>query len=227
MSDLKSQRTTLRRRAHLAVHDRQVINGILDEAFVAHVGLIADDGFPIVLPMAFGREGGTLYLHGSAANHLLRQGKKEGVELCVTVTLVHGLVLAKAAFNQCVNYRSVVLLGSAVEVKDLAEKERGLNLLVDHVIPGRSGDIRPATELELRATMLLALPIDEASAKVRTGWPIDEPEDAELAVWAGVIPLRTVALPAVPAPDLIDGVIAPDYAMSYTRRGWPHPEAPL
>jgi uncharacterized protein len=220
MTDLQTERTALHRRPHLAVHDRDRINAILDEAFVAHVGLLTDASFPIVIPMAYGRRGETLYLHGSAANRLLRQAKKPEVELCITVTLVDGLVLAKASFNQCVNYRSVVIIGNGREVKDLDEKAEGLALLVDHVTPGRSNDIRPPTEKELRATLLLEVPIDEASAKVRQGWPVDEPEDAELAVWAGVIPLQTVASPALDDPGLLAGLEAPAYAVSYTRPGW-------
>jgi uncharacterized protein len=220
MTELQTDRTTLRRRAHLAVHDRDQINSILDEAFVAHVGLVAETGFPIVIPMAFGRVGNMLYLHGSAANRLLRQAKKPEVELCVTVTLVDGLVLAKASFNQCVNYRSVVIIGNGREINDLDEKERGLALLVDHVIPGRNRDIRPPTEKELRATLLLEVPIDEASAKVRHGWPVDEPEDDDLPIWAGVIPLRTVASSALDDPDLLPGLQPPAYAVSYTRPGW-------
>ncbi len=223
MTDLQTERTTLRRRAHLAVHDRIQINSILDEAFVAHVGLLAETGFPIVIPMAFGRDGNMLYLHGSAANRLLRQAKKPDVELCVTVTLVDGLVLAKASFNQCVNYRSVVIVGNGREIKDLNEKERYLALLVDHVTPGRSKDIRPPTEKELRATLLLEVPIDEASAKVREGWPVDEPEDEGLGVWSGVIPLRTIASPALDDPNLLPGLTPPSYALSYTRPGWELP----
>jgi uncharacterized protein len=173
--------------------------------------------------MAFGRDGDTLYLHGSAANHLLRQAKAPHLELCVTVTLVDGLVLAKAAFNQCVNYRSVVIFGHGREITDLDEKASRLNLLIDHVIPGRSRAIRPPTEKELRATLLLAVPIDEASAKVRAGGPVDEPEDAELRIWAGTVALRTVPGPAEPAPDLPDGLTPPAHAVTYARPGWALP----
>jgi hypothetical protein len=212
-----SERTTLRRKAHRAEYDRAAIDAILDEAYVCHVGLVTDRG-PVVLPFVYGRQGDTVYLHGSAANHLLRSAKPPGVEVCMTVTLVDGLVLARAAFNQCINYRSVVIMGTASEVTDLEEKARLLDLLIDHVMPGRSKDIRPGTEKELRATMLLALPMTEVSAKVRQGWPEDEPEDYDLPVWAGVIAARTVYDPAEPDPAMTDGsLVPPAYALAYDR----------
>jgi nitroimidazol reductase NimA-like FMN-containing flavoprotein (pyridoxamine 5'-phosphate oxidase superfamily) len=211
-----SERTTLRRKAHRAEYERAAINAILDEAYVGHVGLQTDNG-PLVLPFVYGREGDSLYLHGSAANHLLRAAKPAEIEICLTVTLIDGLVLARAAFNQCLNYRSVVVMGTATEVTDLTEKARALDILIDHVMPGRSGDIRPGSEKELRATTLLKLPMREVSAKVRQGGPEDEPEDYDLPIWAGVIAARTTYEPAVTDPAARPGLEPPAYAQRYAR----------
>lgn len=199
MDQAPSARTTVRRYSHRAAYDRPTIDAILDEGLVCHVGLVTAAGHPVVIPMVYGRHGDDLYLHGSAASRLMRGARPSSTEVCVTVTLVDGLVVARSTYNTDVNYRSVVLIGDAVEVVDLDEKRAGLDLLVDHVIPGRSAEARRPTEKELRATMLLCLPIVEASAKVRTGWPQDEAEDYALDVWAGVIPLGTVA--GAPRPD--------------------------
>ena len=195
VSDPASERTTLHRYAHRAVYDRQTVNGLLDEGFVCHVGLQTDRGFPVVIPLAYGRDGDIVYLHGSAASRLFRGARGPDVEICMTVTFVDGLVVARSTYNTDINYRSVVIIGQATEVKDLEEKRRGLDLMVDHIIPGRSRDARPPTEKELRSTMLLKLPLGESSAKVRTGWPLDEEEDYDLEIWAGVIPFTTVIEP--------------------------------
>ncbi len=217
MSEPASERSTLHRYAHRAAYDRETIDGILDEGFVCHVGLCTDTGYPVVIPLAYGRDGDLVYLHGSAASRLFRGARPEQVQICMTVTFVDGLVVARSTYNTDINYRSVVILGSASEVKDLDEKRRGLDLMVDHIVPGRSRDARPPTEKELRSTMLLRLPLDECSAKVRTGFPLDEEEDYDLEIWAGVIPFTTVIEAALPDPDLRVAVGMPSYVERYRR----------
>lgn len=172
-------------------YERALVDEILDEAVVCHLGLVQEDGSPLVLPTLFARDGDTLYVHGSPASRLLRTGKK-GIEVCLTVMLVDGFVMAKSAFHHSVNYRSVVVFGTAAEVTDDAEKRRALGLLVDQVHPGRSAECRAPNDKELQATLVLRLPLDEASAKVRTGGPIDDEEDLSLPYEVGVIPVTTV-----------------------------------
>ncbi len=217
MSIPSSERTTLHRYAHRAAYDRETVDAILDEGFVCHVGLHTDRGFPVVIPLAYGRSGDVVYLHGSAASRLFRGARATGVEICMTVTLVDGLVVARSTYNTDINYRSVVIIGKATEVRDLGEKRSGLDLLVDHIIPGRSGDARPPSEKELRSTMLLALPLAESSAKVRTGWPLDEEEDYDLDIWAGVIPMSTTIEPARVDPALRIDTPMPAYVARYRR----------
>ncbi len=211
-----SERTTVHRYAHRAAYDRATIDAILDEGLVCHVGLQTDKGFPVVIPLAYGRHGDVVYLHGSAASRLFRDARADR-EICMTVTIVDGLVVARSTYNTDINYRSVVLLGDATEVGDLDEKARGLEALVEHVIPGRTADARVPTEKELRATMLLRLPIVEASAKVRTGWPEDNEEDYGLPIWAGVVPMRTCYEGPLPDPQLRSPSAAPSYTVSYAR----------
>jgi len=194
-SELLTERTTLRRLPKRGDHDRATIEAILDEALVCHVGFVAE-GQPYVIPTIHGRAGDRLYVHGSAASRMLRT-LSGGVPVCVTVTLVDGLVMARSAFHHSMNYRSVMVLGTAQAVQDEAEKLEALRVIVDHVSPGRWAEARPPNEKELKATSVLRLPIAEASAKVRTGPPIDDEEDYALPVWAGVLPLRLVARPAV------------------------------
>jgi nitroimidazol reductase NimA-like FMN-containing flavoprotein (pyridoxamine 5'-phosphate oxidase superfamily) len=212
-----SERTTLHRYAHRAAYDRETIDAILDEAFVCHVGLQTDRGYPVVIPLAYGRRGDIVYLHGSAASRLFRGARAAEMEVCMTVTLVDGLVVARSTYNTDINYRSVVIIGKATEVKDLDEKRHGLDLMVDHIIPGRSEDARPPTEKELRSTMLLRLPLAESSAKVRTGWPLDEEEDYDLDIWAGVIPFSTTIEPARADPALRVDAPVPAYVARYRR----------
>lgn len=212
-----SPRTTVRRYPHRAAYDRPTIDTILDEGIVCHVGLRTEGGFPVVMPLCYGRSGDTLFLHGSAASRLFRGARGESVEVCATVTLIDGIVVARSSYNTDVNYRCVVIIGNAVEVTDPDEKRAGLNVLVDHVIDGRSRDSRAPTDQELKATMLLALPITEASAKVRSGWPNDERDDYALPIWAGVVPLSTVAGAPLDDPDLAFDLPAPAYVTSYTR----------
>ncbi len=217
MTTLPSERATVHRYAHRAAYDRATIDAILDEGMVCHVGLQTDGGFPVVIPLAYGRSGDTVYLHGSAASRLFRGARADGVEVCMTVTLVDGLVVARSTYNTDINYRSVVLIGDATEVRDLDEKRAGLERLVEHIIPGRTADARPPTEKELRSTMLLALPIVDATAKVRTGWPHDDEDDLILDIWAGVVPVRTVYDGPCPDPGLRPGLDAPEYTAAYDR----------
>jgi nitroimidazol reductase NimA-like FMN-containing flavoprotein (pyridoxamine 5'-phosphate oxidase superfamily) len=191
-----SERTTVRRLADRGRYDAETVHAILDEALLVHVGVVVD-GEPRVLPMVHARVGDRLYLHGAVGNALLRGGT--GAEVCVTATLLDGLVLARSAFHHSVNYRSVVVLGRAEKVDDPDEKAQAFDALVDHVVAGRSGLARPADPGEARATLVLRVPLAEASAKVRTGPPIDDDADLGLEVWAGVVPIRTVA--GVPEQD--------------------------
>jgi nitroimidazol reductase NimA-like FMN-containing flavoprotein (pyridoxamine 5'-phosphate oxidase superfamily) len=196
VSSPASARTTVRRLRERGVYDAETIESILDEALICHVGVVVD-GAPLVLPTVHARRGRTVYLHGAPANALLRAG--DGGEVCVTATLVDGLVLARSAFHHSVNYRSVVVRGPARAVTDPDEKRTALESLVEHVAAGRGRETREPTDEELRATLVLAVPLDEASAKVRTGPPKDEPEDHALSHWAGVLPLTVV--PGLPEPD--------------------------
>jgi len=208
-------RTQVKRLPKRAAYDRDTVFKILDEAFVCHVGFVAD-GQPFVIPTNFARSGETIYLHGSAASRMLRT-LGEGVPVCVTVTLTDGLVLARSAFHHSVNYRSVVVLGTARLVEDPSEKMEALRLFTEHIMKGRWEEIRWPTEQELKATTVLALPLLEVSAKVRTGGPIDDEEDYSLPVWAGVLPLAVV--PALPIADarLPAGTDIPPYLKGYRR----------
>ena len=208
---LQTDRTKLRRLAARGTFDRAAADAILDEAYLAHVGFVVD-GEPRVLPMTYGRAGDVLYLHGAAANGMLKAAA--GAEVCVTVTLLDGLVLARSAFHHSMNYRSVVLVGRAEKVTDDAEKDRAFDAIVDHVVPGRSAATRPTSPIERKATAVLRLPIVEGSVKVRTGDAVDEPEDLALPHWAGVVPLRLVPGAPVPNADLDPalGLPAPDPA---------------
>ena len=210
-----SDRTMLRRIPERGSHDRDVADAILDEGLVAHVGLATDRG-PVVIPTLYARDGDRLLLHGSPASRLLRGGAT-GADLCVTVTLVDGLVLARSAFHHSMNYRSVVVFGRAVPIDDLDERRAALDVLVEHIVPGRSGDTRVPSEKEVRGTLVLALPLDELSVKVRAGGPLDEDEDMDLPHWAGVIPLATVPGQPVTADDLRNDAAPPAYATSYRR----------
>lgn len=208
-------RTTVRRKKDRGRYDTDTIHAILDEGMVCHVGF-AVDGQPYVIPTAYARVGDNLYVHGATGNHALRV-LADGAAACVTVTLLDGLVLARSTFHHSMNYRSVVLFGVGQRVEDLDEKAGALAALVDHLVPGRSADARPATAEELRATLLVRLPIDEASAKVRTGDPIDDDEDLSLPVWAGVIPLTLQAGAPVTAADVSAALTPPPYARRYAR----------
>lgn len=183
----ETDRTTLRRLPKRGYHDRATIDAVLDAGFLCHVGFVVD-GLPYVIPTSYTRDGNRLLIHGSAASRMLRT-LKDGVDVCVTVTLLDGLVLARSVFHHSMNYRSVVVFGRATPVEDQVEKTNAMRLFTEHVIAGRWNDARRPTENELKATLVLALPIEEASAKIRTGPPLDEEEDYGLPVWAGVVPL--------------------------------------
>jgi uncharacterized protein len=192
-----TDRTTLRRRKDRGSHERALVNAILDEALVAHVAVAAEDG-PLVLPMVFGRVGDRLYLHGALANHLLATATGRA-PVCLTATLVDGLVLSRSAFHHSVNYRSVVVFGEAALVDDLDEKRVALTAVVDHAVAGRSSGTRPPTDSELRKTTVVHLDLAEGSAKVRVGGPVEDVDDLELDHWAGIVPVRVVF--GQPEPD--------------------------
>ena len=212
-------RTRLVREADRAVYDRATAYKILDEGFICHVGF-AVDGQPFVIPTGYGRVGDDLYIHGSAASRMLRN-LDQGVAVCVTVTLLDGLVLARSIFNHSMNYRSVVVLGTARAVQDPVEKLEALRLLSEHILPGRWAESRQPNEKEIKATLVMRLPIAEFSAKVRQGAPIDDEEDYTFATWAGVIPLSMVAGEPVDDPRLMAGQVAPEYAKGYSRNRSP------
>jgi nitroimidazol reductase NimA-like FMN-containing flavoprotein (pyridoxamine 5'-phosphate oxidase superfamily) len=213
-----SDRVRLRRKRDRGSHDRAAIDAILDEALVAHLGIVEADGQPIVTPTLHARAGDVVYCHGSAASRTLR-ALAAGAPACLTVSLIDGLVLARSAMHHSANYRSVMLLGHARLVEEPEEKLRAAEAVVEHVAAGRWRDVRPPTESELRATSILALPIEEASAKVRSGPPLDDEEDLSLPVWAGVVPLGLHARTPEPAPDLASGIPLPAYASAYARPG--------
>ena len=210
-----TDRTQVKRLPKRGHYERETVYSILDTAFVCHVGFIVD-GQPFVLPTNFGRSGDTLYLHGSAASRMLKT-LGGGVPVCVTVTHVDGLVLARSAFHHSVNYRSVVILGKAQLVEDPAEKMEALRIFTEHVMKGRWNDVRIPTEQELKATTVLSLPLEEVSAKVRTGGPIDDEADYALPVWAGVLPLETVPKAPVPDTQRKNDPPIPEYLKNYKR----------
>jgi len=211
----QTARTTLKRLPQRGAFDRESINQILDEGFICHVGF-AVDGQPYVIPTGYARAGDRLFIHGSQASRMLRT-LGQGIDVCLTVTLIDGLVLARSAFHHSMNYRSVVVFGRATVVDEREEKLSALRALSDHMIPGRWDDVRKPSERELQLTTVLSLPLDEASAKVRTGPPLDDEEDYELPVWAGVIPLRMVANAPHPDPRLPVEIDPPPYALDYSR----------
>jgi len=211
----QTPRTTLKRLPQRGIYDRELIEQILDEGFICHVGF-AVDGQPFVIPTGYARVGDSLLIHGSQASRMLRT-LGEGIDVCVTVTLIDGLVLARSAFHHSMNYRSVVVFGRATVIEDLAKKIEALRALSEHMIPGRWDDVREPNERELQLTTVLSLPLTEASAKVRTGPPLDDEEDYELSVWAGVIPLRLVAGSPVDDARLSTYSEVPKYAVEYAR----------
>jgi hypothetical protein len=214
-----TDRTTLKRLPKRGDFDRDAVYKILDEGFVCHVGFVVD-GHPYVIPTSYCRVGDKLYIHGSAASRMLRT-LEQGADVCVTVTLVDGLVLARSAFHHSINYRSVLILGLAEVVEDPVEKMQALEAFTEHVVPGRWRDVRQPTEGELNSTLVLSLLLVEVSAKVRSGPPLDDEGDYLLPVWAGEIPLRIVAGPPVTDPRSLSGLETPRYAGDYRRPGQP------
>lgn len=208
-SPKKSDRNTVRRIPRRANYDPAVIYSILDEGIICHVA-IADGEQPFVLPMTYSRIGNRIYLHGAKASRLLRE-LASGARACIEVTLVDGLVLARSAFHHSMNYRSAIVFGSGQEVEDPAEKLDALRMILERLVPGRWQEIRPPSEQELRQTQVVAVTIDEASAKIRTGPPLDDAEDYALAIWAGVLPLSVEAGSPVPDAKLAAGIPAPDH----------------
>ena len=214
-SHMPTARTRVVREPERGVYDRETVYGLLDEAFICHVGFCVD-GQPFVIPTSYGRKDANLYIHGSAASRMLRQ-MREGVAVCVTVTLLDGLVLARSVFNHSMNYRSVVILGKATLVDDPAEKLTALRLLSEHILPGRWDDARQPNEHELKATSVLRVPIEEFSAKVRTGPPIDDAEDYTFPTWAGVLPLEMKGGEPISDPTLDSTREVPPYVRNYSR----------
>ena len=217
MSEIQAptQRTRVVREPERAVYDRDAVYRILDEGFICHVGFVVD-GQPFVIPTSYGRKDANLYVHGSAASRMLRQ-LREAVTVSITVTLLDGLVLARSVFNHSMNYRSVVVLGKATLVDDPQEKIAALRVLSEHIVPGRWDDARQPNERELKATSVLRVPIEEFSAKVRTGAPIDDEEDYSFPTWAGVIPLEMSVGAALKDPRLDTGRAVPEYVRKYSR----------
>ena len=214
-TQMPTARTRVVREPDRGVYDREVVYHILDEGFLCHVGFSVDNQ-PYVIPTSYGRKDANLFIHGSAASRMLRQ-MKDGVSVCITVTLLDGLVLARSVFNHSMNYRSVVILGKATPVDEPEEKLAALRVLSEHIIPGRWDDVRQPNERELKATSVLRVPIVEFSAKVRTGPAIDDEEDYSFPTWAGVIPLGTRIDEPIPDSRLLDGQQFPDYLRNCSR----------
>lgn len=212
-----TSRTTLKRRPQRGAFDRPTVHAILDASFICHVGFVVD-GQPLVIPTSYGRDGDTLFIHGAAASRMLRE-LAEGIPVSVTVTLLDGLVLARSAFHHSLNYRSVVILGRASLVEDPAEKMHALEVITEQILPGRWRETRPPNELELKATTVLRLPIEEVSAKIRTGPPIDDEEDMALPVWAGILPLTIEPGAPIVDPLLAPGIEVPGSVTGYGRGG--------
>ena len=208
-------RTSIRRLPERSVEDPDAIAAIVDEALICHVGFLYE-GYPVVIPTIHARSETTLYIHGSPASRMLRH-LKTGAEVCVTITLIDGLVMARAPFHSSMNYRSVVVFGSARAVEDRDEKLEAFRLITEHVAPGRWEDSRRPTEKEIKSTSVLAVELDEVSAKVRTGPPVDDEDDYELDLWAGVVPVQMVAGVPQDDPRLETGIEAPEYLTDYRR----------
>jgi hypothetical protein len=210
-----TERTKVRRLSDRGKYDSESVYGILDEAFICHVGFVVD-GQPYVIPTGFARVGDTLYIHGSPASRMLRT-LVGGVQVCVTVTLVDGIVMARSGFHSSMNYRSVVILGRAMQVEERDEKLAALAAFSEQVMPGRWKDLRETTDAELKGTLVLTLRLREVSAKVRTGPPKDDEPDYSLPLWAGTVPLKLTAGTPIDDPRLAKGIEPPDYARNYKR----------
>jgi nitroimidazol reductase NimA-like FMN-containing flavoprotein (pyridoxamine 5'-phosphate oxidase superfamily) len=208
-----TDRTRLRRLPERGSYDTGTVRAILDEGFICHVAF-AVDGQPYAVPTGYARIGETIYLHGSSGSRI---GLRPGMPVCVTVILIDGVILARAAFHHSFNYRSVMVLGRTRLVTDPKEKDEALGALVEHIVPGRGAEVRPGDRSELAATAVLAIPLEEVSAKVRRGHPVDEEQDYDLPVWAGVLPLALVPGTPVPDPRLDDSIPVPSYVAAWHR----------
>jgi len=215
-----SDRVRLRRKRERGSYDRSVIDAILDEALIAHLGIVDETGQPFVTPTLHARDGDVVYCHGSSASRTLR-ALAAGAPACLTVSLIDGLVLARSAMHHSANYRSAMVIGTATSVEDADEKRAALQAIVEHIVPGRWSQVRAPTDSELKATSVLAIGIDEASAKVRSGPPLDDEEDYALPAWAGVIPLGIETRPPEPDPRLAPGIATPAHVSGYSRAGSP------
>ena len=211
-----TERTQVHRLPKRGVYDREAVYRILDEGLVCHIGFVAE-GKPVVIPTGYGRRHDMLYIHGSPASRMFRAMAK-GAEVCVTVTLVDGVVLARSAFHHSMNYRSVVIFGKATLLEDDAAKREALRVFTEHVAPGRWAEVRQPSEKELHATTVLAIPLEEVSAKVRIGPPLDDEEDYAFPVWAGVLPLDLIPQAPVPDDRLPAGTVVPEYVKRYSRK---------
>jgi uncharacterized protein len=211
----QTERTRVYRKPGRASYDRDLVHSILDEALTCHVGFV-HDGQPYVIPTIHARVGETLFLHGAKGNRML-SALDDGAACCVTATLVDELVLARAALHHSLNYRSVMVLGTAREVTEAEEKQAALRAVVEHIAPGRAEEIRGPDETDMKSTKVLSIPIEEASAKVRTGPPVDEQADLELPYWAGQLPLTRGAGNPIPAPDLVEDLAVPDHVSRWDR----------
>lgn len=216
MTNAPTRRSELKRLPERGTHDRPTIDAILDDGMLCHLGFISDGG-PVVIPTLYARRGDEVLIHGSPASRMLR-GLASGLEVCLTVSQIDGIVLARSAFHHSINYRSVVLFGTAEELVDLDARAEALEYITDSLVPGRIAHLRPMTDQEIRGTKVLALPITVASAKVRSGPPGDDPEDEDPALWAGVIPVSRTA--GTPQPDAITDVSTsvPDHVAEWTAR---------
>lgn len=215
MSDAPTPRTQVKRLPERGRYDRETIDAILDEGLICHLAWV-QDGSPRIIPTIHARDGDTLYVHGSQASRTLRAAR-DGAEVCVEVTLLDGIVLARSAFHSSMNYRCAIVYGLAREITGRDEKWHAQKVLVDHVVRGRSEHVRMPNEAELKQTMILAIPLDEASAKVRTGPSKDDEEDYDLPIWAGVLPLRLETGELEPDPRLLEGLTPPGNVTDYRR----------
>lgn len=210
-----TERTQIKRLPKRGAYDHETVYSILDEAFLCHVGFVVD-GQPYVIPTGYGREDNKLYIHGSAASRMLRT-LTEGVQVCITITLIDGLVLARSAFHHSMNYRSVVILGTARLVEDPIEKRKALQAFTEHVLRGRWNDVRKPSDGELKATTVLSLALEEVSAKIRSGPPVDDDADYGLPIWAGVLPLHLKPSEPITDPRSLPEIESPEYVRNYVR----------
>ena len=215
-----TERIRLRRRRERGSYDRETIDAILDEALIAHLAIVMGDGQPLAIPTLHARDGDVVYCHGASAGRTMRT-TAGGAAACLTVSLIDGLVLARSAMHHSANYRSAIILGQAREISEPEEKRAAFKAIVERIVPGRWGEVRPPSDNEMRATSVVALAIEEASAKVRCGPPVDEEEDYELDAWAGVIPLSLGVGTPVPDPELRAGIALPEHLRAYRRTGTP------